>query len=364
MAEKLLFAAAARFEAARHLSFLPEGHRSRRLHGHGFVATVRAGSAGGWSSFPGDEVAALRRRLAEAVAPLDYACLNETLDEPTDENLARWLHAQLRLPEIYSVGIRSTPCDGVDLDRRGHLHVWRRHALQSAHWLPNVAPGHKCSRMHGHSFEVVLHADCGARPPQSALARDRLDEVWAPLHAELDHACLNDIPGLDNPTSEVISGWIWTRVKPRLPELSEVVVHETPSCGARFDGRNYRIWKEVTLDSARRLAQAPEGDRRRNIHGHTYRLRLHLEAPLDRVMGWTVDFGDVKELFTPVFLELDHQPLHEIVAGHDPDAATLAKWIRRRTQDALPQLERIDLYETRGCGAILAWGENEPALAI
>jgi len=218
--------------------------------------------------------------------------------------------------------------------------------------------------MHGHGFEVILHADHGPHPRQSSSEHDRLDRLWAPCHAELDHVCLNDIPGLENPTSEMICMWLWRRLKPELPELGSVTVYETATCGAYFDGRDYRIWKESALDSALRLTRAPAGDPRRRIHGHTYILRLHLHAPLDEIMGWTIDFGDVKDRFTPIFLELDHQPLHELVADRDPDIATLAGWIRRATTNVLPQLERIDLYETPGCGAILSWGDSSPALPI
>jgi 6-pyruvoyltetrahydropterin/6-carboxytetrahydropterin synthase len=364
MSERLTFTAAAGFEAARSLSHAPETHPSRRLHGHSFLAKIRVAGNSEWANFPGDETDALRRHLARAVAPLDYEYLNQTLDQPTDVNLAQWVRERLKLPKIDSVGIQSTPHVGAELDDREHVHLWRRYAFQSAHQLPRVAPGHKCGRMHGHGFEVILHVDHGPRPQQSGAGHDRLDELWAPLHAELAHACLNDIPGLENPTSEMICMWIWRRLKPELPQLCWVTVYETASCGAHFDGRDYRIWKEITLDSALRLERAPEGDPRRRIHGHTYTLRLHLHAPLDEIMGWTIDFGDVKDRFTPVFLELDHQPLHQLLADRDPDAATLAGWIRRATTNVLPQLERIDLYETPGCGAILSWGDSGPALPI
>jgi 6-pyruvoyltetrahydropterin/6-carboxytetrahydropterin synthase len=364
MSERLLFAAAAGFEAARSLSQIAEAHPSRRLHGHSFLAKIRVARNHGWANFPGDETEALRRHLAQAVAPLNYEHLNRTLDEPTDENLARWVRERLKLPEINSVGIQSTPHRGADLDYREHVYLWRRYAFQSAHQLPRVVPEHKCGRMHGHGFEVILHADHGPQPQQSGAGHERLDELWAPLHAELDHACLNDIPGLENPTSEMICNWIWHRLKPELPELCWVTVYETASCGAHFDGRDYRIWKETALDSALRLERAPEEDPRRRIHGHTYTLRLHLHAPLDEIMGWTIDFGDVKDMFSPIFLELDHQPLHELIADGDPNVATLARWIRRATTKVLPQLERIDLYEMPGCGAILSWGDSAPALPI
>ena len=364
MTEKLLYVVAANFEAARRVSILPEGHRSRNLHGHSFLAKVRCALPDGWASFPGGEVRELREKLASTIAPLDYNELNQKLEQPTDENLARWVRAQADFPGIESVGFQSTLHEGVDLDNKEHAHVWRRYIFQSAHRLPNVQQGHKCGRMHGHGFEVILHANQDLGSSEIGIDYDYLDALWAPLSNELDHACLNDIPGLENPTSENISNWIWHRLKPKLPELSWVTVYETANCGAHFDGQSYRIWKEMTLDSAVQLKCAPKGDNRRRIHGHTYNLRLHLHAELDEVLGWTVDFGDVRRLFDPIFEQLDHQPLHEIPSLIDTDTASLVKWIKCQATPLLPQLDRIDLYETRGCGVILNWGGVGPALPI
>lgn len=364
MSEQLLYDAAVGFEAARAVGFLPEGHRSRNLHGHSFLANVRAGLPEGWAAFSGGEVDDLRDCLSQAVSLLDYQHLNSRLEHPTDENLARWIRNQLGLSGIDTVGVQSTLHEGVDLDRHDRAHVWRRYIFQSAHQLPRVAPGHKCGTMHGHGFEVILHANQDLSTSAISVDYDYLDTLWAPIHAELDHACLNDIPGLENPTSEMLSSWIWRRLKPELPELSWVTVYETAACGAHFDGAHYRIWKELTFDSAVRLRHPPEGDRRRRVHGHTYTLRLHLHAPLDAVMGWTIDFGDVKEMFSPIFLKLDHKPLHELMGDEDASAASLVRWIKRQATAELPQLDRIDLYETRGCGAVLTWGELGPALPI
>jgi len=363
MPDRLFFTVAAPFQSARKLSLLPQEHRARRLHGHGFLARLRTTLAPGWAAFAGGEVDQLREHLERCVAPLDYQLLNDRLEQPTDENLARWVRAHLDLPGAAQVGIQSSLHQGVDLDRNERAYVWRRYRFEAAHRLPKVAPGHKCGRMHGHGFEVILHAQApGRRDP--VIDHDHLDRCWAPMHAEFHQACLNDIPGLQNPTSELIAGTIWRRLKPTLPELEWVTVYETATCGAHFDGQRYRIWTEVCLDSAVRLKRAPEGDPRRRVHGHTYCLRLHLNAPLDEVLGWTIDFGDVKELFGPAFAKLDHQPLYELPGVEDNDTASLARWIKRQVLADLPRLDRIDLLETRDCGAILTWADDGPALPV
>ena len=364
MKEQLFYAAAAGFEGARRVELFPKGHRSRRLHGHSFLAKVRVALPKAWASFPGDEVGGLHDLLQKAVAPLDYDFLNKHLNLPTDENLARWIRKHLKFRKVENIGVQSTRDEGVDLDRNDHAHIWRRYAFQSAHRLPNVPPGHKCGRMHGHGFEVILHANQNLNKKAIGIDYDFIDQIWEPFHKEMHQACLNDIDGLENPTSELISSWIWRRVKPNLPELSWVTVYETANCGAHFDGRRYRIWKEMTLDSSLRLERAPSGDPRRRIHGHTYTLRLHLDAPLDEVMGWTIDFGDVKALFDPVFKRFDHQPLYELSDVEDNDCASLVRWIRKECISILPQIDRIDLYETRGCGVILSSGVGGPALPI
>lgn len=364
MMRRTLFAASAGFEAARHVDILPAGHRSRRLHGHSFLAKLRCALPAGWAAFPGGEVERLRTELEARIARLDYRLLNEQVAQPTDENLARWLRSELDVPGIEQIGIQSTAHEGADLGAGGDAHVWRRYVFQSAHRLPHVRPGHRCGRMHGHGFEVIVHANRALGGRDLAIDYDHLDAIWAPLQRELDHACLNDIAGLDNPTSELLSSWLWQRIKPALPELSWITVYETGSCGANFDGTQYRIWKELTLDSALRLRHAPDGSALRRIHGHTYTLRLHLSAPLDALLGWTVDFGDVKEVFNPIFQALDHQPLHEIADLADCDTASIAGWILDKARAQLPQLDRVDLYETRGCGAIVCAGEEGPALPV
>jgi 6-pyruvoyltetrahydropterin/6-carboxytetrahydropterin synthase len=361
---RVLYCAAVGFEAARNVDILPVGHRSRKLHGHSFMAKVRAALSSDAVRFPGAQVGVLRHLLGSCVAPLDYDVLNAHVGIPTDENIARWIRERFSLPGVDTVGVQSTRDQGVDLDREDRAHIWRRYSFEAAHRLPHVPKGHKCGRMHGHGFDVILHVAQNVAQKEMGVDYDHIDAVWAPVFAELNHSCLNEIKGLDNPTSELIASWLWRRLKSQLPQLAWVTVYETATCGAHYDGLRYRIWKEMTLDSAVRLSRAPTDDGRHRVHGHTYVLRLHLDAPLDEVMGWTLDFGDVKELFGPVFGKLDHQPLYELADVEDNDVESLLRWIRTESVRQIPGLNRIDLYETRGCGAILTHGSESPVLPI
>ena len=230
-----LFTAAATFEAACRVPALPAGHRATQLHGHSYTAELRTRLPIGWGGVPGGEVDALRLTLANAVEPLDYGYLNDHLTSPTDENIARWIRQRLTPLLTEVVGVQSTADAGVDLDGSDAAHLWRRYVFQAAHQLPNVPAGHKCGRMHGHGFEVILHAQADSAGRDYAIDYDHLDALWLPLHAELDHACLNDLPGLENPTSEHLCVWLADRLAPDLPTLVAVEVRETESSVARYD---------------------------------------------------------------------------------------------------------------------------------
>src|SRR4249919_1799381 len=108
------------------------------------------------------------------------------------------------------------------------MDIFKVFRIEAAHRLPNVPPGHKCARLHGHSFAVELHVG-GTPDAHTGWIMDFGDvkKIFQPIYDRLDHHYLNDIPGLENPTSEMLSIWIWDQLKPLLPALSEVVVHET-----------------------------------------------------------------------------------------------------------------------------------------
>ena len=117
------------------------------------------------------------------------------------------------------------------------MEIFKEFTFEAAHHLPNVPPGHKCSRLHGHSFGVGVHI-AGPTDADTGWVRDfaELSCAMKPVLDRLDHYYLNEIEGLDNPTSEVLARWIWDRLLPSLPELSQVVVRETCTSGCIYRG--------------------------------------------------------------------------------------------------------------------------------
>lgn len=112
----------------------------------------------------------------------------------------------------------------------------RSYRFEAAHSLPHVPPGHKCARMHGHSYAIELAIE-GEIDPQRGWLMDfaEIDEYAMPVIRRLDHQVLNEIEGLDNPTSELLAVWIWNQLS-QLPGLVEVVVSETPSSRCVYRG--------------------------------------------------------------------------------------------------------------------------------
>jgi 6-pyruvoyltetrahydropterin/6-carboxytetrahydropterin synthase len=113
----------------------------------------------------------------------------------------------------------------------------RDFGFEAAHRLPRVDPGHPCARMHGHSFRVEVTIEGEVDAEKGWLVDfDRITGIVEPLiKNELDHRTLNDVPGLENPTSEMLCAWLWKRLAPDLPGLAAITVHET--CTARCTHR-------------------------------------------------------------------------------------------------------------------------------
>lgn len=109
--------------------------------------------------------------------------------------------------------------------------------FEAAHSLPNVPSEHPCSSIHGHSFKVVIEIEGDVEPKKGwVIDYHEIKRVVLPLIEKLDHTYLNEIEGLENPTSENLAIWIWDRVKPDLTLLNKVIVKEAPTTSCIYSG--------------------------------------------------------------------------------------------------------------------------------
>ena len=113
----------------------------------------------------------------------------------------------------------------------------RKLDFESAQHLPSFPEGHKCRRMHGHCFILEVEV-IGKVDSKTGLFYDhgKIAEAVRPIVDQLDHSCLNDTPGLENPTLEIMARWFWTKLSPQLPGLSEITLHETPRASCTYRG--------------------------------------------------------------------------------------------------------------------------------
>lgn len=117
------------------------------------------------------------------------------------------------------------------------MDIFKIFYIEAAHHLPNVPEGHKCRRLHGHSFRIEIYVS-GEVQEKAGWVMDFGDvsSAFKPLYEQLDHNYLNEIDGLENPTSENLAKWIWQRLKPDLASLTKVVIQETCTAGCVYTG--------------------------------------------------------------------------------------------------------------------------------
>jgi len=208
---------------------------ARRLHGHTFTVELRLEGPldreRGWLV----DFAEIRRAFAPCAEMLDHSYLNEIegLETPDNPTLERWIFERVKssLPYLRSVHVRIAG----DL-RFAPRHLFEDAALElparlgfgieCAHSLPNVEPEHKCRRIHGHSFRIEVGAG----------DLDHLGRRLRKIYNDLDHRYLNEIEGLENPTSENLARWIWRALEGEVPDLAVVVVRESPDCASIYRG--------------------------------------------------------------------------------------------------------------------------------
>lgn len=110
------------------------------------------------------------------------------------------------------------------------------------------------------------------------------------------------------------------------------------------------IWKEFTFEAAHRLPHLPDGHKCKRLHGHSFRVRIHVRGEVDPTLGWVADFADIRVAFQPLFDQLDHNYLNEIDGLGNPTSEVLAKWIWDRLTPRLPGLGMVEVGETCTCG--------------
>ena len=117
------------------------------------------------------------------------------------------------------------------------MYIYKDFHFESAHRLPNVPEGHKCARLHGHSFQLRVTVSGDAPPPLNwVMDFSDIKSVVKPIVDQLDHYYLNEIPGLENPTSERVCEWIWEKLQPNLPNLYSIEIKETCTSGCIYKG--------------------------------------------------------------------------------------------------------------------------------
>ena len=221
-----------RFEAAHRT---PRGRGPNGLHGHSYEVDVAVegpvDARLGWLIDYGE----ISRLFDPVYKALDHRLLDDVagLDDVTLTGLETWIGEQLRnkLPYFHAVRVRITG-DGEFAPaptRSPGGETGLRFTFEAAHALPELPPEHKCFRMHGHSFAINV-ATKGDNPAI-------LSESVRTVYDALDHRCLNDIPGLANPTSEYVSRWVWERLAANHPKLITVSVAETCTAECHYHGQ-------------------------------------------------------------------------------------------------------------------------------
>ena len=118
------------------------------------------------------------------------------------------------------------------------MEIFKQFTFDSAHFLPNVPEGHKCKEIHGHTYTMTVYVE-GDIKNNFDWVMDFADlkGVIDPIVKSIDHKLLNNIAGLENPTCEIIAIWLWNKIKPEIPILNKIELHETPTSGAVYRGK-------------------------------------------------------------------------------------------------------------------------------
>lgn len=236
----------------------------------------------------------------------------------------------------------------------------RTFPLEVAHRLPQVPVGHPCGRLHGHSMSVTLWQ----KMPTEVLfseAEEQLNQIGKTIITPLYDSYLNDIAGLENPTSEHLTQWLWQNWQTHKPaQATAVSATETKTSGCYYDGTHHTIWKEFSFEAACPLPASKQiNDNPRRIQGHSYRLRLVISQPLDPVMGWVMDYGEIKQKFSSLYRQLDHHILNDLTGTQQPfSLQSLAAYLFSQLPGVGLPVVSLILLQTSESGVLVGESEN------
>lgn len=211
------------FEAAHRNTSPSAEERVRRLHGHSYEVVVSVDGAIdpriGWVMDFGE----IKDRAGVIIDKLDHRILNDVggMQDSTRDDVRRWLLDTLRpiLPSLHNcrVTILGEHSWKPTISRQPSGLESIRFGFDAAHFLPTLPDTHKCRRIHGHSFRVAVTSPDASRLADSLIG----------IYGQLDHQLLNEIPGLENPTSELLAEWLKVELTRRKCALTEIMVAET-----------------------------------------------------------------------------------------------------------------------------------------
>lgn len=359
------FVASSAFEAARHVDILPDGHRSKQKHGHSFLASIQCAMPTGIVPYPGGELEVMQSRLGMQISKLDYSDLNAIIDTPTDENLARWVNTHCYVPSTQKIGIQSTPDSGVEIDTHGKAHVWRRYIFQSIRHLQNLPEGHVCGIEHSHSFMVIVHVDHQLGERDISVDYDFIDECWGQVVKNLSFVNLNALPNLGEPTTENLARWIWNELRIVVSDVSRVTIYESPRCGVTFDGVKFHVWNESSFNCGvvKRDTQTKSQSNLVTAH-QSFSIRIYVSQIAGQETSLNVAIGGAKECLDATLALIDCKVVAQISDIADSSTKSIALWIHKKIAQEIPNIDRVELFEARGCGVIVSSGFADTVIPV
>lgn len=213
-----------------------------------------------------------------------------------------------------------------------------RRLIHAAHFLPHVPKNHKCSRLHGHTFDLRFFFQS-----KSAFDRFKFQESID----RFNRCLLNEIPGLENPTSELFAIHLYETLQDEFKGLLAVEVYETDNSGCLYTGNSkVQTFKRFDLQSA---SPAVAG----GYEGYSYEMIPVISMPVHQQLGWTMDFSELKKMVEPLRKILDHHDLSKSTGMDLSRPQDLQEFLFKQLRKDLPQLVEIRLRKSRAEGWVI-----------